>query len=421
MYEGDWRFRLSQFVRQAKPLAGWRVPSNVWGLGITSLLTDISSEMVVSILPAYLVLASGFAPLVLGIATGLHEGGPMLATWIGGVIADRSGRRKLTAGAGYALSAVCRLGWFTFSIPRAGAVAALVVGDRFGKAIRTAPRDAMISLSVPAERQATAFGVHRAFDAAGAALGPVLAFLILWRLPHRYDVIFFTSFVVAVLGVVALLLLVQETSQPLTFQRASAGRAWPEAFAVFGDPPLRQVLILAVAFGLVTISDAFIYLLLIQRSHASAYWIPLLYTGTAVAFLTMAIPVGYLADRAGRRRIFILGHVALLLAYVPALGFVAWPWNAVTCVVLLGVYYAASEGVLAGLAGGLLPSQSRSTGLAWVATALSAARLCSSVLFGLLWTRAGDLAAVSTFAAALVAVIVSFGLFRAPAGRPGLA
>jgi hypothetical protein len=68
--------------------------------------------MVVSILPAYLVLASGFAPLVLGIATGLHEGGPMLATWIGGVIADRSGRRKLTAGAGYALSAVCRLGWF---------------------------------------------------------------------------------------------------------------------------------------------------------------------------------------------------------------------------------------------------------------------------------------------------------------------
>src|SRR6476659_1313531 len=142
MYSGDWLLRLSRFAREAKNPAAWRVPSNVWGLGVTSMLTDISSEMVVSVLPAYLVLMSGLAPLALGVATGLHEGGPMLAAWIGGVIADRSGQRKLTAGIGYGISAVCRLGWFALSGRSVAPVAGLVMSDRVGKAMRTAPRDA---------------------------------------------------------------------------------------------------------------------------------------------------------------------------------------------------------------------------------------------------------------------------------------
>jgi len=166
-------------------------------------------------------------------------------------------------------------------------------------------------------------------------------------------------------------------------------------------------------FGLATVSDAFIYLLLVQRSQANPYWMPLLYTGTAVAFLTMAVPVGYFADRTGRRRVFILGHCALLLAYVSAFsGAAFWPWNAGVCVAFLGVFYASSEGVLAGLAGSLLPADSRSIGLAWVATALSGARLFSALLFGLIWTRRGDLTAISVFAVALVIVIAGFGLSK---------
>src|SRR5436189_5286443 len=109
MYRGDWLLRLPALSRDARNPLRWRVGANVWALGVTSLLTDISSEMVVSILPAYLVMTGGLAPVVLGVATGLHEGGPMLAAWIGGLIADRSGRRQLTAVAGYALSAGCRL------------------------------------------------------------------------------------------------------------------------------------------------------------------------------------------------------------------------------------------------------------------------------------------------------------------------
>ena len=419
MYDGDWLFRLSQFARHGRGGGGLRLPANVWGLGITSLLTDISSEMVVSILPAYLVLTGGFTPAVLGLAAGLHEGGPLLATWLGGLVADRFGRRKLTAGAGYALSAISRLAWVMFASPRAAGVAAFVVADRAGKSIRTAPRDALISLSVDRDQLATAFGVHRALDAAGAAAGPVLAFALLWAMPRRYDVIFFTSFVIALLGLAALALLVDERAP----QAASAppGRSvWAEAFALFGDMPLRRILVLAASFGLVTISDAFIYLLLVQRSHASAVWIPLLYTGTALSFLTLAIPIGMLADRIGRRRIFVAGHGSLLVVYLLTLSHAPlWPWNAMISVALLGAFYASSEGVLAGLAGDLLPAEVRATGLAWVATALSGARLCGALMFGVLWTRAGDAAAVAVFGAALAAVLLAFALFIEVPPAPG--
>jgi MFS family permease len=284
--------------------------------------------------------------------------------------------------------------------------------------MRTAPRDAMISLSVPPTQLATAFGVHRALDAAGAAIGPVLAFVLLWRLPRRYDVIFFTSFIVAVLGVAALALLVDERPDRRSADSSATRLLWPDTLAVFSDPSIRPVMILAAAFGLVTISDAFIYLLLVQKAHAGPEWIPLLYTGTALSFLALAVPVGFLADRIGRRTVFVGGHVLLIAAYVSAFaGFSAWPWNAVICVALLGAYYAASDGVLAGLASGLLSTTARALGLAWVATAVSVARLCSAVTFGFLWTRAGDRTAVLSFTVALV-VVLAFALIVRDIERP---
>jgi MFS family permease len=405
VYRGDWLFRLSSLARETRNPLRWRVPANVWGLGITSMLTDVSSEMVVSILPAYLVMTSGLAPLALGIATGLHEGGPLLAAWAGGLIADRSGRRKLTAASGYTLSAACRLGWLLFSSRATSAVATLVLSDRIGKAIRTAPRDALISLSVPANRLSTAFGVHRALDAAGATVGPVLAFIVLRELPHRYDVVFFASFVIALLGVAALALLVVEPGDRRASSREDAASP-AGALAVVADASLRRVLLLAAAFGLVTISDAFLYLLLVQRSHAGPEWIPLLYTGTAASFLMLAVPIGYVADQIGRRSIFVVGHVFLVLSYLAAFGWsTAWPWNAIACVALLGAYDASSDGVLASLASGLLPTGTRALGLAWVATAVSLARLGSSVTFGLLWTQAGERVAVLIFTTALIAVL----------------
>jgi MFS family permease len=226
--------------------------------------------------------------------------------------------------------------------------------------------------------------------------------------------------VVAVLGVAALILLVQERPRG-PGPREDRGSPWTAGLGVLVDAPLRRVVILALAFGFVTISDAFIYLLVVQRSHADAFWIPLFYTGTAVSFLILAVPVGYLADRIGRRNVFIGGHAPLLAAYGVTLGrFLAWPWNAVVGVVLIGAYYAASDGVLVGLASGLLPVDNRSTGLAWVATAVSVGRLCSSVIFGFLWTVYGDGSALMIYTVALAGVMATFGWFgEAPDIRHG--
>ena len=415
MYAGDWALRLSQLVRQSAPAGAWHVPATVWGLGVTSLLTDVSSEMVVSILPAYLMFMSGGGPVALGIAAGLYEGGPVVATWLGGWMADRSGRRKLTAGCGYALSAMCRLGWLLVTGRALGPIAALVVADRLGKAIRTAPRDALISLSVPPHQLATAFGVHRALDAVGAALGPVAAWMLLSMHPRRYDIVFFASIVAALLGLVALVVLVRDDRQPPSEQMG-----WQQmresASDVFAEATLRRVLVIATLLGGVTVRDAFVYLLLVRGTEASAHWIPLLYSGTALIFLALAIPLGVVADRLGRARVFLAGHAVLLAVYAVALGAPhAWPWNALGCVALLGVHYACTDGVLAGLAAGLLPADRRSLGLAWIVTGVSLGRLCGAVVFGLLWAQQGASAAVGIFAVLLMLVLASawLGLRRA--------
>jgi MFS family permease len=417
VYESDWLVRLRQLPADAGVAARWRIPANVWGLGLTSLLTDISSEMVVSILPAYLLVTMGLAPMALGLASGLHEGAPLLATWIGGLTADRLGRRKLTATFGYVLSLICRAGWLAFPVRSLGVLGTLIVGDRLGKAVRTAPRDALISLSARPGQLATAFGIHRAFDAAGAAIGPVLAFALLWGFPYRYDLLFFTSFLIAALGVLALVLFVDEralaphaappeAAPPDAAPPEATRPAWTDVWQMLQMPGLRRIAIVAAAFGLATISDAFLYVLVVRNAHAGEHWIALLYTATALVFLTLAVPGGMIADRVGHRGLFVLGHVPLLFAYGVVLsGWQAWPWSPLVVVVLLGAYYASCDGVLVALAGAVIPARSRSTGLAAVATMAAGARLSSALLFGVLWSQAGDRVAVGTFAIALLVVL----------------
>jgi nitrate/nitrite transporter NarK len=147
----------------------------VWALGITSLLTDVSSEMVSSILPVYLVLYLGMSPLAFGVVDGLYQGAAALVRIAGGILADRWRRHKELAALGYGLSAACRRLIFVAGNAWT-AIAGIIAIDRIGKGIRTAPRDALISQRTPSHSLATAFGVHRSLDAAGAMLGPVLTF-----------------------------------------------------------------------------------------------------------------------------------------------------------------------------------------------------------------------------------------------------
>ena len=160
------------------------VPRNVVLLGSVSLLTDISAEMVATVLPLYLVFGLGVTPLALGAIDGLYRGAAAIVQVAGGFASDRLQRHTEVATIGYGISAVCKVGLVAFGTTL-GAIGALVASDRIGKGMRTAPRDALISLSSTRAGLATAFGVHRAMDSAGAMLGPLVAFGILLAAPRK--------------------------------------------------------------------------------------------------------------------------------------------------------------------------------------------------------------------------------------------
>jgi MFS family permease len=394
------------------------VGTNVVALGLTSLLTDVSSEMVATVLPVYLVLHLGLTPLQFGLVDGLYHGVTAVFRLISGIAADRWRRHKEIAAVGYATSAICKA-----ALGAAGAAWPLLAGivaiDRMGKGLRTAPRDALISLSVSPAHQGAAFGVHRAFDSAGAMLGPLVGLAILATMPERFDIVFVASFSVAIIGLGVLWLFV-ENVRPAA-QEATAPAQAAVATAQRPSFPLdaRQLKTLggvtaaATLLGLTTISDGFLYLLLQQQAGFNAGLFPLLYVGTAAFYLIFAIPVGRLADRAGRGATLLGGHAVLAVAYLLALQQGTGLAGIIGCLLLLGVFYAATDGVLMALASGLCSPEQRASGMAVVTTAMSGARFFASVGFGALWTRFGSEVAIYTFFGALViAVAIAGGILR---------
>ena len=383
------------------------VSSTVWLLGITSLLTDVSSEMVNGILPLYLVGFLHLSPLQFGVIDGLYQGVSAFVRLAGGLVADRWRRYKETAAAGYALSAICKLGLLTAGASWP-AIAGVVALDRTGKGLRTAPRDALITLSSDRATLGTSFGVHRAMDAAGALIGPVVAFLILANAPNAFDLVFVVSFSVAVVGVAVLLLFVEPS-------RARAA-ATPDAHSPRTRDTIREVfrqtgfgfLVLAASLlSLATVSDAFIYLTLQQRLAFAPGVFPLLYVATSLVYMAAAVPAGRLADRFGRRTVFAGGYVLMAAIYLLLLTPSTGPAGAAVAIVALGAYYAATDGVLMALAGRLLPPAACATGLALLTTFTTMSRLLSSLAFGWIWTTRDVGGAISVFG---VALIIALGI-----------
>jgi MFS family permease len=387
------------------------VSRTVWVLGLTSLLTDVSSEMVASVLPAYLVLYLGLSPLAFGFIDGLYQGLAALLRVAAGTFADSRRKHKEVAVAGYAASAACRLlilaagsAWST--------IAGVVALDRLGKGIRTAPRDALIAQSTPRESLATAFGVHRSMDAAGAMLGPVVAFALLMAVPYRFDLLFTASFGFAVLGVGAIVLLLPpalrrpEADQPRTSLRT--------LLHTLAEPQFRALVIAGSALGLATISDSFIFLMLQRRLGMAATAFPLFYVGTSLFTALFAWMLGRAADRIGRKPIMLAGYGLLGSLYGLLLAF---PSSGITfgvlTLALLGAYYAATDGVLTALAAAILPSRHHGSGLAVLASATNIARLLASVAFGWMWTMYGTQPAVAiSLVALMVSILATVWLMR---------
>ncbi|MFG2935113.1 MFS transporter [Streptomyces sp. NPDC048282] len=397
-----------------RPTAAGRYRSTiaptVLALGTVSLVTDVSSEMVTAVLPLYLVTGLGLSPLGFGLLDGVYNGFSAVVRLVGGHLADRGGgRHKWVAGAGYALSALCKpLLLVAHTLTPIGLILA---ADRTGKGLRTAPRDALISLSSAPETRGRAFGVHRAMDTAGALLGPLAAFLILRATVDGYDAVFTVSFCVAVLGVLVLVLFVPGRRSPA----ADTGTrpTLRAALGLLAHRDLRRITVCALLLGLATVSDSFVYLLLQRRLGVPDGWFPLLPLGTAAAFLLLAVPLGRLADRWGRRRVFLAGHGALLAAYTLLL--TSWHGSALPYAVLAlhGTFYAATDGVLMAAASDSVPEALRSSGLALVQTGQAGARFACSLAFGAAWTLWGDRTALLAAAAAL-ALCAAYALTLRP-------
>jgi MFS family permease len=369
-----------------------RVGRTVVYLGLTSLFTDISSEMVSTVLPLYLVLYLGFSPLQFGVVDGLYQGVSALVRLAGGVASDRWRRHKEVAAAGYALSALCKLG--LLAAGGAGALlGAIILLDRTGKGVRTAPRDAMISLSSRPGELATAFGVHRALDTAGAMLGPLATVGLLTVAPTGFDAVFVASFCAAV-----------ENRPPGTEVSPRRVASIKNSVSLLAAPRFRALTLVATALTLATISDAFVYLTLQRHMSFSVGLFPLLYVGTALVYLLLAVPVGRLADRVGRQPVFIGGYLLLPLLYVALLQPTIGLLELFGCLSVFGAYYAATDGVLMALGSASLPTELRTSGLALLTTATSLGRLVASVVFGALWTWWGPQNAVSVFLIGLLAV-----------------
>jgi MFS family permease len=412
VYNVDWvaiRSSVARGPAAARPVATdglrwWpRVSPVVWSLGFTSLLTDVSSEMVSSILPIYLVLHLHVSPAVFGIIDGLYQGIALLVSAMAGFLGDRWNRHKSIAVAGYALSAACRLAMLAVGSMWAG-IAAVVAIDRTAKGIRTAPRDALISRATPADELGRAFGVHRALDAAGALLGPLVAFAILTAIPLGFDVIFVTGFCVALIGVAVIVLFVRPVDAHADARRPPSARA---ALSLLDDPSLRRIAIAAGLLSLATISDAFLFLVLQRQTGFNAGVFPLLFVAVALVNFVLSAPSGYLADRFGRVRVFLAGHALLWCAY----GVLMLPGNGAlritACLLLVGAYYGATDGVLAALSAAVLPRELCGTGLSLVSSITNLGRLVSSMLFGFAWAAWGLQPAIAVFIISLAAAVVA--------------
>lgn len=409
MYPLEWIERL-KLGRSAPGSPAMVISPVVLSLGLTSLLTDVSSEMVNSLLPAYVVLHLHLSPLQFGVIDGLYNGFAIaLLSLLAGFIADRTSRQKEVALAGYSLSGACKL--LLLAVGTTYSWILLVVGlDRLGKGIRAAPRDALISLNTPASSFASAFSVHRAMDACGSLLGPIIAFLLLAALPGAFDTVWVASFAFAVLGVAALWLFVPKSADA-ALASARKATAWSGLRS-------RRFMVLAgcgALLAMTSISDGFVYLMLQQKTGTGIGYFPLFYVMTAAGYMVFSIPAGRLADRTSRAAVFLGGYLMLIALYA-VLGFKAEIGIGLmfACLALLGLFYAATEGILMALCSAVIPPERRTAGIAIVATGVGVGKLVSSITFGALWQSTGVTMSVLVFGAAMgIALLVTWMLLRA--------
>ncbi len=356
---------------------------NVLLLGLTSFFTDVSTEMVYPIIPLYLVSKLGATPAIVGLIEGIAESIASLLKVFSGVISDRLGRRKPLAILGYSFSLLGKV--FIYMASNWGLVGLGRFVDRFGKGMRTAPRDALIADSSENKERGKAYGLHRAMDTAGALVGVFLAYLIVIRLKNGYEPVILFSLIPAFLGVITLLLVKEIKDQLNEHLREKLKISWKNFLLL--DRRLKAFLLVSAVFTLGNSSNQFL-LLRAQNLKISVANILLLYLLFNFSYALFCYPAGILSDKIGRKWIIVFGYLLYGLVY---LGFALAPPTKLIIALffLYGLYMGLTEGVEKAFISDLASFSQRATLLGFHATIVGLGLFPASLIAGLLWDFIG--------------------------------
>ena len=385
-----------------------RLHRNIVALGLVSLLTDFSSDMIYPLLPVFLTATLGVGPAVLGIIEGVAEATASLLKLFSGAWSDRVGKKKPLVFAGYLLSSVARplVGFATAW----GHVLAVRFSDRIGKGIRSSPRDALIAASVSPEDRGRAFGLQRAMDHTGAVLGPIAAFLLLAGAGLSYRSVFFLAAIPGAAAVAALLFLVRDpgTKPSRPEEGFLLGKGLPPVF--------RHYLLIVSLFTLGNASDAFLILRAVD-SGVPAAWVPLLWGAFHVVKSTFSTHLGILSDRWGRKQLIVAGWILYAACYA-AWGIVEGAAWMVGLFLVYGLYSAATEGAERAFVADFVPPGMRGTAFGWFHLTVGLSALPASVLFGALWSAFGAHVAFGVSAGLAVTASALLLLLTPPSAPP---
>ncbi|MCO5398830.1 MFS transporter [Ralstonia soli] len=385
-----------------------QIPAGIWILGGVSLLMDVASEMIHSLLPLFMVSTLGASALTVGLIEGLGESTALVVKIFSGTLSDYLGKRKGLAVFGYALGALSKP---LFAIaPTTGIVLTARLLDRVGKGVRGAPRDALVADIAPSELRGAAFGLRQSLDTVGAFLGPLLAvgLMLLWA--NDFRAVFWVAVMPGLLSVALLAFGLREPEAGNGTQRTNpirrdnlkrlSGAYW-------------WVVMIGAVFTLARFSEAFL-VLRAQQGGIPAALVPLVMVAMNVVYALTAYPFGKLSDRMRHTRLLVLGLIVLIAADV-VLG-LSSHWSVVIAgVALWGVHMGITQGLLATMVADTAPPDLRGTAYGMFNLVSGVAMLAASVLAGALWDKLG---AAATFHAGAVFCVLALGLLavRRPDG-----